>query len=198
MTARPWLHPFLDALKRTGIVSRACEAAGVGYGTVSNLRKTDADFAAAFDDAMEQAVDTAEAEAWRRAVQGYEEPVVYQGQLTPVWERDELGHVIEDTVIRVVTNEKGEREERAFQVPRQALDEQGRPKFLTVRKHSDALLQFILKGHRKRFATDRTEITGAEGGPVQVDESSRAMRVQQLLALAEQRKKAEEQFSDLA
>lgn len=196
--SRPWIHPFLDALKRSGIVSRACEAAGVSYGAVSTLRKSDADFAAAYDDAMEQAVDRLETEAWRRAHDGVEEPVVYQGQLTPLWERDETGQVIEDTVIRVVTNEKGEREERAHQVPRQQLDEQGRPRFLTIRKHSDPLLMFLLKGLRKKFGTERTELTGADGGPVQMSETDRAARLAQILATAKQRQQVAEDFGDLA
>lgn len=196
--SHPWLHPFLAALRLTGIVSRACASAGVTTATVYGLRRKDADFAAAWDDALETAVDKLEAEAWRRAHDGVEEPIVYQGQLTPLWERDELGQVIEDTVIRVVTNEKGEREERAHQVPRQQMDEQGNPKFLTVRKHSDALLQFLLKGHRKRFATDRTELTGADGAPLQLSDTEREARLQQILAAARQRKQAAEDFSDLA
>ena len=193
-----WLHPFLRALATTGIVSRAALAAGVQPSTVYALRKRDADFAAAFDDAMEQATDVMEAEARRRAVEGYEEPVVYQGQLTPLWERDELGQVVMDTVIRVVTNEKGEREERTHEVPRQQLDAQGNPKFLAVRKHSDALLQFLLKGHRKKYASDRTELTGADGAPLQMSETEREARLQQILAAAKQRKQAAEDFSDLA
>lgn len=193
-----WINPFLEALKRTGIVSRACDAVGVLTGTVYSLRKRDADFAAAWDDALEVAVDRLESEAWRRAHDGVEEPIVYQGQLTPLWERDELGHVIEDTVIRVVTNDKGEREERAHQVPRQQLDEQGRPKFLTVRKHSDPLLMFLLKGLRKKFATERTEVTGADGGPVQMSDTDRAARLAQILAVAKQRQQAADDFGDLA
>ena len=42
----------------------------------------------------------------------------------------------------------------------------GALQWLTVRKHSDALLQFLLKGYRRRFGTERTEMTGADGAPI--------------------------------
>lgn len=146
-----WTLPFLDALKATGIVARACRVVGVSYGTVYALRRSDGDFAAAWDDALEESYDTLEAEARRRAVDGWEEPIVHQGQFTPVWERGEDGQVL--------LNEQGN--------PIQALNDDGTPRIVTVRKHSDQLLQFLLKGYRKKFGTERTELTGADGGPVQ-------------------------------
>lgn len=194
-----WINPFLEALKRSGIVARACDAASVPSSAVYALRKRDGDFAAAWDEALEVSYDTLEAEARRRALEGVEEPVVYQGQLTPLWERDELGHVIEDTVIRNVFDPlTKEMVETAMRVPRQQLDEMGRPKFLTIRKHSDALMQFLLKGYRKKFGTDRTELTGADGAPLQLSDTERAARVAQLLAVARQRKVEADEFSDLA
>ena len=65
--------------------------------------------------------DKAEAEAYRRAVQGYEQDVWYQG-------------------VKV-----GEQ-----------------------RMYSDQLLALILKGNRKRVYSDRTEHTGADGGPLEI------------------------------
>lgn len=194
MKAPPWVQPFLHALAASGIVSRACTAAGVGYSSVSHLRKTDADFAAAYDDAMEQAVDRLEAEAWRRAHDGVEEPIVYQGQLTPVWERDAEGEVVMATVKRpgldgAMVDER---------VPVQARNADGSLRYLTVRKHSDPLLMFLLKGLRKKFGTDRTELTGADGGAVQVSDTERATRLAQILAAAKARKQAAEDFGDLA
>jgi hypothetical protein len=63
------------------------------------------------------------------------------------------------------------------------------------RVYSDALMALILKGRRKKVYAERTEVTGADGGPVvQVDETAKAARVAQLLALAQQRK----DFEDLA
>jgi hypothetical protein len=75
----------------------------------------------------------------------------------------------------------------------------GQPVPLTVRKHSDALLALILKGRRKKVYAERTELTGADGGPVaQVDETVKAARVAQLLALAQRRKAEQDDFGDLA
>lgn len=194
-----WINPFLTALKRTGIIARACEASGASYGAVLRLRKADADFAAAFDEAMEQAVDRAEAEAWRRAIEGVEEPVVYQGQLTPLWERDETGQIIHDVVIRREYDaEAGEYVDRQHNVPRQQLDEQGNPRWLTIRKHSDALLQFILKGRRKAFSTERTELTGADGAPLQMSDAEREARLAQILAAAKQRKQQADDLGEFA
>ena len=51
--------------------------------------------------------------------------------------------------------------------PRRKLDENGQPVILTVRKPSDAMMALMLKGRRKSVFADRTELTGANGGPVQ-------------------------------
>jgi hypothetical protein len=75
------------------------------------------------------------------------------------------------------------------------LDDNGQPIPLTVRKHSDAILALVLKGRRKKVYADRTELTGPEGGPVQqIDETAKAARLAQLMAIAQQRK----DFEDLA
>lgn len=67
------------------------------------------------------------------------------------------------------------------------------------RVYSDALMSLVLKGRRKKIYADRTELTGADGGPVvQVDETARSARVAQLLALAERRKAQQDEFGDLA
>jgi hypothetical protein len=69
---------FLAAIRTTGNVSQAAAAAGIGrrthYGWIN-----DPEYATAFDDAMEEASDVLEAEAWRRAKDGVDEPVFYQG-----------------------------------------------------------------------------------------------------------------------
>ena len=66
-------------------------------------------------------------------------------------------------------------------------DEHGNPRVATVNKKSDAALMFLLKGRRKKVFAERTEITGANGGVLQIDEGARASRVAQLLALAKTR-----------
>lgn len=174
----PWVKPFLDHLRTSCNVAGSCRAAGVSHTAVYTLRDKDADFAAAWDDALEESYDHLEAEARRRAFEGVEEPVVYQGQLTPVWERNPDGTVVKDDEDNWV----------------QAKNPDGSPKFLTVKKYSDGLAQFLLKGYRRRKFGEKLELTGKDGGPVAIDETARAARVAQLMAVAEQRKK----FEDLA
>ncbi len=187
MTAKypPWVSPFLEHLKTSLNMAASCRAVGIGYATMNSLRQRDADFDAAVDDALEEAYDYLEAEARRRAFDGVEEAVVYQGQLTPVFERDEHGQY-------VVNEETG--------VPVQARNADGTPKFLTVKKYSDGLAQFLLKGYRRQKFGDKQEITGANGGALaMVDETKKAARLAALLALAQARKdKPAEDIDDLA
>ncbi|MEN6583039.1 MAG: terminase [Armatimonadota bacterium] len=71
---------FLDALSKTGIVMKACKAARISRQTVYEHRKNDPEFAAAWNEAIDLAVEAMEAEAHRRAVQGTLKPVFYQGE----------------------------------------------------------------------------------------------------------------------
>jgi hypothetical protein len=57
----------------------------------------------------------------------------------------------------------------------------------TKQTYSDGLLQFLLKGRRREVFGDKQEITGADGAPLQIDTTTRATRVSQLMALATQR-----------
>jgi len=150
-----WKALFLVALAEVPVIAHACKAAGVNRVTAWRARETDPEFAKAWDDAMEEGIDRAEQEAFRRAVVGYEKPVWYKGELVGT-----------ETV------------------------------------HSDALLALILKGRRKKLYAERTELTGADGGPVaHADETTKAARVAQLLAIAQRRKAEqaeEDDFGDLA
>lgn len=137
---------------------------------------------------MEDGIDAAEAEAFRRAVQGFEEPVVYQGQMTPRMAPvfDAEGKPVIDDLTKT-------------QKWAPVLDAEGRPVPLTIRKHSDMLLSLVLKGRRKKVYAERTEITGADGGPVaHLDEAARTARAAQLLAAAAARKAADDGVCDLA
>lgn len=74
---------FLAELAKTGNVTHACEAAQVSRHWVYDQRNTNPVFAAAWEDALEQAGDGLEQEAYRRAVLGWDEEVYtnagYQG-----------------------------------------------------------------------------------------------------------------------
>jgi hypothetical protein len=72
---------FLEALSETGIVSTAVGIAGTSRTRVYELRRRDAAFAEAWEEAEERAADVLEAEAWRRAVDGVKEPVVSAGRV---------------------------------------------------------------------------------------------------------------------
>lgn len=147
-----WVAPFLDHLKTSCNVSASCRAAGISHSAAYALRDKDGDFAAAWDDALEQAYDHLEAEARRRAFEGTEEPVFYQGL--------ECG---------------------------------------TVRKYSDSLAMFLLKGYRRKRFGDKTELTGKDGEAlIPADDTARASRVAQLMALAAKRKEDQTNFEDLA
>lgn len=68
----------------------------------------------------------------------------------------------------------------------------------TERVYSDALLGLVLKARRKQVYAERTELTGADGGPVvqQVDDTTRSARVAQLLAIAQARKEGQAEDDD--
>ncbi|MCA0354707.1 MAG: terminase [Chloroflexi bacterium] len=70
-----WEQAFITALARQGVVSYACQAAGIGRTTVYRHREQYQDFATAWDEALEVAADALELEARRRAHDGVEEPV---------------------------------------------------------------------------------------------------------------------------
>lgn len=179
MSTKPfdWKPAYLAALRQVPVIKHACEAAGIDRTTAWRARE-DEEFAKAEQEAMEEGIDRAEAEAFRRGVVGFEEPVIDKGRLAYRYERYEIEDI------------DGHKEEKY----RLMLDEHGQPIPLTVRKHSDAMLGLVLKGRRKKVYADRTELTGPEGTPVVVDETAKAARVAQLLALAQQRK----DFEDLA
>lgn len=71
---------FLKALKETCNVTLAARAAGAGRRTVYEHREKDPDFRAAWEEALEEAVDVLEAEVHRRAFTGIEKPVFYGGE----------------------------------------------------------------------------------------------------------------------
>jgi len=181
----PWHDAFLAALREYPVLGHACEAVGIDRATAWRAREKDANFAKEVADALEEGIDRAEKEAFRRGVEGVEEPVVYRGELTPVWRRDAQGEIL----LVDVEMPDGSIDRR----PSQLTDAHGRPVWLTVRKHSDQLLTLILKGRRKAIYADRTEITGADGGPVaHSDETTRAARLAHLIDVARLRKEAED------
>ena len=102
---------FLDALAGGDSVTGACLAAGLRRRTAYQWRADDPDFATAWEEAIEAGTDLLEDEARRRAVEGVEHPLMYQGR-----------------------------------------------QVATVRKHSDALLMFLLKARRPEVFRERVDM----------------------------------------
>lgn len=132
----PWSGPFLAALRMTGNVSEACRQARTFTAYAYTLRKNNPEFAAAWADAMDEAVDSLEKEAWRRAREGVSEPIMYQGEPCGVW-----------------VNRAGQRVEQgtpgAMFMP------------LMTHRYSDTLLIFLLKGNRPEKYRDNVRVVQA-------------------------------------
>ncbi|UTC27943.1 terminase small subunit [Stenotrophomonas phage A1432] len=75
---------FLRAFATRGIVLDGCKAAGVSRSAVEHWRESSEWFDTMYAIAIEEAADRIEGEAYRRAVEGYDEPVIYQGMTTTV------------------------------------------------------------------------------------------------------------------
>lgn len=78
---------FLEALKDTCNITKACELSGLGRTSAYEWREDDPEFAADWQKALEVAADLLEDEAVRRAKEGTDKPVFQGGQL--------VGHVRE-------------------------------------------------------------------------------------------------------
>lgn len=73
-----WKATFLKSLARSGVVSTACKKAKIGRTTAYKTREEDVAFAAAWDAALDEAIEGMEEEVYRRGVTGVLKPV-YQG-----------------------------------------------------------------------------------------------------------------------
>ena len=76
---------FLKALTETCNVTEAARQIGMSRRAMYDKRDADTEFAEAWDNAVEQGIDTLEFEARRRAYEGVAEPVFHRGE--------ECGHV---------------------------------------------------------------------------------------------------------
>lgn len=102
---------FLLALEDTGNVTEAATQVGITRQTVYGARRRDPAFAKLMEESAGVAADRLEREAFRRACEGWDEPVHYQGLPTSI-----------------------------------------------VRKYSDTLLIFLLKGARPEKYRERYDV----------------------------------------
>lgn len=71
---------FLQHLRETANVTASANAIGISRRRMYDLRDADPELAAEWDAAVEEAVDALELEMRRRALEGTDEPVFYQGE----------------------------------------------------------------------------------------------------------------------
>jgi hypothetical protein len=135
---------FLAAYVITASITRSAKAAKLDR-SLHYLWLADAEYAGAFENTKDQAAQLLEDEAVRRAHQGVEEPLTWQGQFT--YKR------------RAVKDAEGNT----------TLENYGKP--LSINRKSDALLQFLLKGFRPDKYRDRVsaEVSGPAGGPISLE-----------------------------
>jgi hypothetical protein len=137
MSLVPKKPAFLAAFAACGSITTAAAAVGIDRSMHYRWMREDAEYETAFKQAVEEAAGFLEDVAVERGTVGWDEPVIYKGELAT----------------RPVLDERG----APIYVPR--YDENGDPLFteggdplmailyepLTVRKKSDALLQTVLK-----------------------------------------------------
>jgi hypothetical protein len=172
------LELFLAALRRRPVVAYACEAALVSRTDAYRTRRENPEVAKAWDDALEDGIDRAEAEAFRRGSEGFNEPVIHQGQVAVLTEP-----VLDDEG-NVQLNEKGQMRMRPV------LDDKGNTIPLSVKKFSDTLLIAVLKARRAAYRVERTELTNPDGSLTPQDDTARAARLAAILEAAERRAQA--------
>lgn len=71
-----WKPKFIEALRNSGNVRAACQAAGISRANAYKARFNDIKFCAEWDEAIADAVDTLEAVAWQRARTGLSDQVL--------------------------------------------------------------------------------------------------------------------------
>ena len=76
-----WVHTFLNELSLTGIERVAAKRAFTTMAQVRKYKEACVEFALACDEYIQEAIDSAELEMRRRAVEGYEKGVYFKGEL---------------------------------------------------------------------------------------------------------------------
>lgn len=153
-----WRPTFLQALREYGVVSYAAEQANVSRSEVYRAKERNADFSAAWDEALEVATDALEKEARRRAESGVMRLKFHQGMPIMVPVLDDDGKPLMEPVF----DDNGE----------PVLDKHGRQKEQMVltpyieHEYSDTLMIFLLKAHRPKKYRDNVDIT-SDGQQIQ-------------------------------
>jgi hypothetical protein len=75
---------FLEAFRQNGNITKSAEIAKVSRNTPANWRDSDPEFAEQYSIAELEAIDSLEAEARRRAVEGVQKPIYHNGKMVDV------------------------------------------------------------------------------------------------------------------
>jgi len=164
--AFPWREPLLAFLRADPFVTKASDAIGIDRTVVWRARQADPEFDKAVREALAEGqalvAERVEQEVLRRGLEGFYEPVVHQGRISYAHER--------------YVDEDGKEQYRPV------LDANGQHVPLTIRKVSDTLLLAAAKARIAAYRVERTEITGADGAALQIDETTRRARLKAILS----------------
>ena len=131
---------FLELFIKLGHQGSVCSEMGISYGTVQNWKR-DEDFLLLHVAAKEEFDGSLHAEIIKRARDGYEEPLIYKGQVQ---------YLRDPTTGEVL------------------LDDGLLPTVATVTRRSDRLLAMAAKANIESYKpTSTVEITGPDGKPIQ-------------------------------
>jgi hypothetical protein len=113
---------FLETIRLTGNIRVAARETGIGRATHYQRWMKDPEYAAAFEEASEDATDAMIEEARRRAQDGWTEPVIYQGEecYAKQWNPETRQFELTDTP-------------------------------LVIRKYDSLLLMFLIKARRPEY-----------------------------------------------
>lgn len=81
---------FLDTFEWCGMVTMACKLTGICRTTVYEERQRNEEFATAWADVEERTTERMEREAYRRAVEGVDSPVLYKGEFVKTEDGSQL------------------------------------------------------------------------------------------------------------
>lgn len=127
----------LAGIRHMGTIAEGCRGARVSRTTIRDWRMDDEEFDAGVHSALEDYRDSLSEEITRRGRDGYEEPVIHQGALCYRLNYD-------GTLM---------------------LNDDFEPIILTVKKHSDKLLELNAKAFDDRYRDKSSlEVTGKDGG----------------------------------